>query len=225
MEKETFMLLENYMQSCMQDSAHDREHVYRVLYHALEIAGTEASVDYDVLIAACLLHDIGRKEQYANPAVCHAMVGGEKAYAFLKKQGFEDAFAESVKRCVQSHRYRQNRQHESIEAKILFDADKLDATGAMGVARTLLYQGIVGDPLYTHLPNGSVSDGTQDVQPSFFREYKFKLEKLYDRFYTKRAAEIAKERQTAAESFYRSLLKEAEFGYSIGEEWKKRLVE
>ena len=46
--------------SCMGDSAHDKEHIYRVLYSALDIAQGEAGVDYDVLIAACLLHDIAR---------------------------------------------------------------------------------------------------------------------------------------------------------------------
>ncbi len=59
MKKEMFTLLESYMLSCMGDSAHDKEHVYRVLYHALEIAKEEKGVDYDVLVSACLLHDIG----------------------------------------------------------------------------------------------------------------------------------------------------------------------
>ena len=60
MEKQPFSLLENYMHSCMGDSAHDREHIYRVLAYALEIAQTEIDENYDILIAACLLHDIGR---------------------------------------------------------------------------------------------------------------------------------------------------------------------
>ena len=59
MDKKTYSLLENYMLSCMLDSAHDKEHIYRVLYTALDIAKTEKAVDYDVLICACLLHDIG----------------------------------------------------------------------------------------------------------------------------------------------------------------------
>ena len=74
MTGETFRLLETYMQTCMQDSAHDREHIYRVLSNALEIAKTEPEVDYDILIAACLLHDIGRPEQFADPSLCHAAV-------------------------------------------------------------------------------------------------------------------------------------------------------
>ena len=51
MNRETYCLLENYMLSCMEDSAHDREHIYRVLFNALEIAETESGVDYDVLIS------------------------------------------------------------------------------------------------------------------------------------------------------------------------------
>jgi uncharacterized protein len=62
----------------MKDSAHDTEHIYRVLYVALDIARYEENVDGDVLIAACLLHDIGREEQNADPAVCHAAAGGGK---------------------------------------------------------------------------------------------------------------------------------------------------
>ena len=82
MDKCTFDLLENYMLACMEDTAHDKEHIYRVLFNALEIAKSEDAVDYDVLICACLLHDIGRKEQFENPQLCHAQVGAEKAYQF-----------------------------------------------------------------------------------------------------------------------------------------------
>lgn len=62
MTEENYLQWENYMLSCMEDSAHDKEHIYRVLYTALEIARTEQNVDYDVLVCACLLHDIGRKD-------------------------------------------------------------------------------------------------------------------------------------------------------------------
>jgi len=135
MDKKTYSLIEDYMLSCMKDSAHDKEHIYRVLYNALEIARavTEAGsgqpeqsqeqrsqsreqsqeqrnqsreqaqgqktreeehmpdmpVNYDILIAACLLHDIGRGEQYKNPSVCHAAAGGEMAYRFLTERGFD----------------------------------------------------------------------------------------------------------------------------------------
>ena len=217
MNKDIYLTIEKYMLSCMRDSAHDKEHIYRVLYNALEIAKSEINVNMDVLICACLLHDIGRVEQYADPSLCHARIVGEKAYTFLLNNGFPLIFAERVRHCIQAHRYRANNIPQTIEAKILFDADKLDAAGAMGIARTLLYQGIVSDPLYSLQPDGSVSDGTDDEKSSFFREYKYKLEKVYDAFYTSRAAEIAAERQTAATAFYHSLLNEVADTYRLGQ--------
>ena len=54
LDLETYKLFERYMLSCMDDSAHDKEHVYRVLYVALDIASHEEDVNYDVLICACL---------------------------------------------------------------------------------------------------------------------------------------------------------------------------
>ncbi len=213
MRQADFVLMENYMLSCMKDSAHDKEHVSRVLYTALDIAEQEEPVDYDILIAACLLHDIGREEQYADPKCCHAAVGAEKAYCFLKEHGYSEEFAVRVASCIRTHRYRTELQPESIEAKILFDADKIDTTGTIGIARTILYQGIVGDPLYLLDKTGKISDGTEDEEPSFFHEYKYKLEKLYTKFYTQRGMEIAASRQKSAEQFYRNMVKEVKQSY------------
>lgn len=224
MTRETYSLLENYMISCMEDSAHDKNHIYRVLYNALEIAETEKDVDYDVLIAACLLHDIGRKEQLENPALCHAMVGGEKAYGFLIRHCFEAGYAEQVKHCIQAHRYRKKNPPQSIEAKILFDADKIDVSGALGIARTLVYKGTVSEPLYSLLPNGMVSSGENDTAPSFFQEYKYKLENLYTNFYTARGAEIAKGRQQAAVEFYNNLYREISVSYQNGKAALDRVI-
>lgn len=187
-----------------------------ILYNALCIAKTDRDVDYDVLICACLLHDIGRKEQFENPNVCHAVVGSEKAYLFLVSNGFDMEYAEKVKHCIRTHRYRKNNLPESLEAKILFDADKLDATGAMGIARTLIYKGTVSEPIYTLLPDGSVSSGENDTTPSFFQEYKYKLEKVYSNFYTEEAIKIARERQDSAMAFYNSLYEEVKLSYENG---------
>ncbi len=225
MTKETYKLIEAYMLSCMDDSAHDKEHIYRVLYNALEIAKEENGVNYDVLIAACLLHDIGRKEQFEDPALCHAIVGADKAYRFLIDHGFDAEFSQKVKHCIRTHRFRKAMQPESIEAKILFDADKLDVTGALGIARTLMYKGNMAEPIYHVLPSGEISDGTEDTGPSFFREYKFKLEKLYDRFYTAKGAQLAQQRQKIAAAFYESLYREVNTGYTSGRRMLQDLFE
>ena len=208
MNKAQFEKIEQYMHTCMADSAHDREHVYRVLNSALTIAQTEQGVDMDVLVFACLLHDIGRQAQFADPAKCHARVGSDMAYQFLLDNGYSEAFSQRVRDCISTHRFRMDHPPRSIEAKILFDADKLDVAGAMGIARTLLYQGYVSTPLYTRGADGQVLVGSSGEADSFFQEYKFKLENMYDRFYTQEGRRLALERKQAAVSFYESLLKE-----------------
>lgn len=210
MNKREFDLIESYMKECASESAHDTEHIYRVLGVALDIAEYESTVDYDILIAASLLHDIGRKEQIDDPRLCHAKVGSDKAYNFLLTLGWSEEAAGRVRDCVYTHRFRSDNPPESLEAKILFDADKIDVCGAMGIARSLVYRGTVSEPLYTLNQDGSINDGSDTVTPSFFREYHFKLKKLYTRFYTDRGAQIAKERRSAAECFYNSLLKESQ---------------
>ena len=82
-----------------------------------------------------------------------------------------------------------------------------DVVGAIGVARTLVYKGTVSAPLYTRR-DGKISDGREDKTPSFFQEYCYKLEKLYDRFYTDRGRELALQRRAAAVRFYKNLYEE-----------------
>ncbi len=225
MKAELYHKIENYMLGCMKDSAHDKEHVYRVLYLALDIARYEKDVDVEVLIISCLLHDIGREEQFKNPDLCHAEIGSEMAYEYLLQEGFREEKATHIKQCISSHRYRSEKPPASLEAKILFDADKLDATGTMGIARTILYKAQVSEPLYSVDESRCVLDGSRDTQPSFFKEYKFKLEKVYDKFYTVRGTQIAKERQASAVAFYQSMLQEVQECHRLGNTALDRILE
>ncbi|MCL2247879.1 MAG: HD domain-containing protein [Oscillospiraceae bacterium] len=207
-----FPEVETYMKSCLCDVAHDAEHVYRVLNYALQIAENEANaggeVDFDILTVACLLHDISRPEQFADPSIDHATHGAVKAYDWLILNGYSEEFSNAVKNCIEMHRFRSNNPPESIEAKILFDADKLEVCGAIGIARTLLHNAHVMEPLYTVSEEGLVQNGKKDKQNSFLREYKYKLEKIYDKFYTKHGTKLAKKRKPAAKGFYKAILAE-----------------
>ena len=213
MTKENFSLIENYMLDCAKDSAHDKEHIYRVLYTAMHIADFCRDVNRDILIAACLLHDTARAEQLENPKICHAEKGAEKAYNFLTENGFDASFAQRVSECILTHRFRNDREPQSTEAKILFDADKIDVAGALGIARTLVYSGETRRPLYSLVNEKEINDGSVKDN-TFFAEYKFKLEKLYDRFYTDKGREIALQRKKHAEDFYNNLLREVSEIYS-----------
>ena len=173
MIKEHLCEIVKYMESFEKDSAHDAEHIYRVLNHALTLA-ENYEVNTDILVAACLLHDIGRPAQFADPSKCHAKVGSQMAYQFLKGLGWPEEECRKVEHCVLTHRFTESAQPETIEAKILFDADKLDVNGALGIARTLQYEGKT---------NATLID--------FFAECNRKLTKLYDVFYTAEAKQLA----------------------------------
>ncbi len=243
MNRETYRKIEDYMLSCMKGGAHDRDHVYRVLYVGLDIASTEEGVDYDILIPALLLHDVGRPEQSADPTLDHAEVGARKAYAFLtgclqteigleidhnnpvggkcSTEGdsltdFPAEKARAVAECIYTHRFRSDHQPATLEARILFDADKVDVSGTIGIARTLQYSGTFGEPLCAIRPDGTPSDGSGPGEDSFMHEYSFKLEKIYGSFYTRRAAEIASSRHAAASAFHSALLSELTSTYTLG---------
>lgn len=225
MNRRDYELIEAYMLTCMRDSAHDKEHIYRVLNVALEIAEGETAVNYDVLIAACLLHDIARQEQYDNSNIDHAEFGAQKAYDFLTKNGFATEFSQHVADCIKTHRFRGSNIPRSIEAKILFDADKIDATGTLGIARTLFYNGIVGEPLYSLDSERNVLDGSNDTESSFFQEYKFKLENVYSKIITDTGRCIAESRRRSAVDFYNSMLAEVSESYKIGKSLLKKHID
>ena len=206
---------EQYMLDCLKnDMAHDPQHMYRVLKLAMDIADHAENVNRDILVVSCLLHDIGRKAQQEDPSLCHAEVGGKMAYQFLVQQGIDVETADAVRAAIQAHRFRSKHKPESIEAKILFDADTIDATGAMGIARSLQYEGNGAIPIYNVDEAGNLLFGSIDQPDSFLREYEFKLKNLYDRLYTRRGREIAQSRRLAAQQFCDALVGEIKEGHT-----------
>jgi len=209
MNKETYQKIENYMLEMMRDAAHDSLHIYRVLHQSLCIAKSYDEVNRDVLIASCLLHDIGRDSQFQNPKLCHAIEGGKMAYTFIKEMGWNENLCRHIQDCITTHRFRTDKPPKTIEAKILFDSDKLDVTGVLGIARALIYKGQVGEPLYTVDEDNNIQDGKDLSAPeSFFKEYHFKLLNLYDRFHTKEANAIAQRRKKHTTAFFDELMEE-----------------
>jgi len=221
MNKETYQEYKEYMLSQMSDSAHDCQHVYRVLYIALDIAEGENDIDMDVLISACLFHDIGRQKQFDDPRLCHAAEGGNMAFNYLKNKGWNEVRANHVRECIRTHRYRAGKQPESIEAKILYDADKIDVSGAVGIARTILYNGQTNEPLYVVDDEERVIYENGD---SFIQEYNYKLKDIYDKLLTKRGSEIALQRQEAAVDFYECMLDEIETTYALGKRFLENTI-
>ncbi|HOK63288.1 MAG TPA: HD domain-containing protein [Soehngenia sp.] len=210
MNKKEFKRIENYMRKHNSDEAHDIDHIFRVLYLAIEIAKDEEDVDMDVLITASLLHDIGRKAQLKNKNVDHAKKGAAMAKKFLLDNDYSEDFAKKVSNCIKKHSFRSDNPPVTCEEKILFDADKLDVLGAIGIARTVMYQTQTHSNLYNLDEDGNLIYGEDDKNDSFLHEYKYKLERVPEKLFTVKAKEIASKRIKTSQLYYDSLIEELE---------------
>ena len=216
MTQSDFSAMEAYMLSHAGDACHAPGHIYRVLGTALALADHEPDVDRDILVAACLLHDVGRPEQFKTGAD-HALVGGDMAYGFLLTLGWKPARAEWVRQCIRSHRFRNDLPPETIEAKLLYDADKMDVLGPIGVARTIQYGTAMGDeePLYRVDREGKILTGAEG-EPSFFQEYDRKLRGISGKMLTPQGREMAKALQEQGDRFYDALLGQLQSSLEVG---------
>ena len=209
MTRDEFNAIEAYMLECMSDAAHDPEHIYRVLGRALELAKDFESVDYDLLITACLLHDIGRAEQFRDPSLSHAAVGAEKAAKWLAGRGYSDEFCERVRHCIRAHSFRTGGKTEVLEAQLLYDADKIEAAGMTAFVRTVAYNALMDEPTYTLDEKGRI-DRREDAPESTVQEYHKKLRHVKEKFYTERAKEIASRYNDILDRAVESLIAESE---------------
>ena len=164
----------------------------------------------DVLLVAAYLHDIGRGSQDdSNGAVCHAEEGTRMAEAIVAKLALSKDQKENILHCIRSHRFRGDRQPQTPEARVLFDADKLDAIGAVGVARAFLFAGEVGARL--HNTRTRIEDTRPySIDDTGYREFKLKLCKIKDRMQTKEGLKLADERHAFMEEFFKRFIEENE---------------
>jgi len=192
------------------DSAHDFDHILRVL-HLVERIGVAEGADMEILRTAALLHDIGRAEEIRD-GVCHAEIGAEKAREVLAE--WPPDKVEAVAHAIATHRFRNDAAPQTLEARILYDADKLDCIGAIGVARAYAVGGLMGqrlwagvDPEYlqTRWENKALAreDLSSDHTP--VHEFAFKLSRIKDTLFTPTAKKIAEERHRFMAEFYRRL--------------------
>lgn len=204
-------------------SAHNLDHVMRVYRLSLLLAKHENNVDLDVLIPAALLHDIARvRESNDNTGETdHAILGSGIAEEILRKLEYEDDKIEKIKHCIVTHRFRSGNEPKTIEAKILFDADKLDALGAIGTARCFMLAGQFGQSLSSNqyseeyinqniTENGRIKDVSEH---SPFMEYEFKFKKIPNKLYTEKAKQIGVSRLNFMDEFFNRLSMEIEGEY------------
>ena len=174
-------------------SGHDESHAWRVFALGTDIARAEGA-DPAVVGAAALTHDIHRAIDGPTEPVDPAETTDEVA-TVLERAGFPTSKRDSVCHCVAVHDEYEfrgiDRPPETIEAKVLRDADNLDAMGAVGIARTFMFSGNAGTDLWR-----PASD--DDSALDHFDE---KLLQLTDEMHTATAREIARERHEFLEEF------------------------
>ena len=214
-----FAKIREAVEKVLSCSAHDMDHINRVYNLCMHLAEGE-DVDMGVLKAAALLHDIARvKEDNDNTGnTDHAVESSKMAVPILTGLGFPDEMILNIQNCIISHRYRTGIKPESKEAEILFDADKIDTMGALGVARGFIWVGRNNARMYTDIDieeyirenlggerKGRIQDKTKH---SIYIEYETKIKHLLDLLHTEKAKEVGKKRLKFFKDFLDRLEKE-----------------
>ncbi len=191
------------------DPIHDFSHVLRVLNTAEHLARLEGA-DVHVVRVAALLHDVARPDDDASTMEAkahtdHARLAALEARRILA--GESPAFVEAVAHAIEAHRFRNNVSPQTLEAKVLFDADKLDAIGAVGVARAFSFGGWLGQPLW-----GEVSEdyapGQNDEPHTAHHEFHVKLKRIKDMLYTDSGRRLAEGRHRFMVTFFEQMAAE-----------------
>jgi uncharacterized protein len=187
--------------------SHDWEHTLRVR-RLSEAIGKVEGADMTVVAVAACLHDIGRcDEDRANGGVCHALKGAEMAGPLVAELALSASRRENILHCIRSHRYRGANLPATLEAQVLFDADKLDAIGAIGVARAYLFAGELGAKL--HNPDlDPAATAAYSKEDTGYREYCVKLVKIKERMLTVEGRRLAAGRHAFMKAFFKRFLQE-----------------
>ncbi len=174
-----------------EDPIHGWPHVLRVLGLSLRIAseleGNSIKIDYEVLILAVLLHDIGRRYE-KTLSMHHAIISSRIARKILALLGYNDEIIGKVMEAIEAHSYSLGRKPKSIEAMILSDADKIDAMGAIGIARAFMLSGLKG----------------RSIEDTIWHFHE-KLLRLEEALYLEASKIIAKRRKLFLEKFLKEL--------------------
>jgi len=189
MQNEIDAMLEHVRTVLQGSGAHGFDHTLRVVRLSEEIGAREGA-DMDILIPAALFHDIARPLEERTGAL-HEEEGARMAEAYLRSIGYPEDRIAAIAHAVRAHRYSTGIDPATLEARVLSDADNLDAMGAVGIARTFIRAGEHG---------GGIADAT-----AHFHD---KLLNLRDLMYTKTAREIAAKRHALLVAFLAALEEE-----------------
>jgi uncharacterized protein len=188
------------------DGSHDLAHILRVYRNAMRIRAEEGG-DEEVLAAAVLLHDCVSVEKNSPLRSQASRLAAEKAAGILAGLGWESGKVASVAHAITTHSFSAGIMPETIEAKTLQDADRLDAIGAIGVARCFYIGGRMNSGLHNVAdPRGH--ERQLDDKRFAIDHFPIKLFKLAEGFQTATGRHMAAERHARLVSFYNDFLEE-----------------
>ena len=199
-----------YMKSMLWDSgsSHDVDHTMRVYDLCMKIWRAEWA-DLEVLEIASLLHDIWRPKEFETKwEICHAEYWAKLAGEFLQNLWLTQDKIDDVVYCISTHRFRKWNPPETLESKILFDADKLDCIWAVGIGRAFMCAGEIWARLHNDKWVDVENTEEYSKDDTAYREYLVKLRKIKDKMFTETWKKLAEKRHKLMEAFFDELLEE-----------------
>jgi uncharacterized protein len=195
-----------------EDPVHGFDHILRV-YRMVEKLALAEGADLEIVRAAALLHDAQGSTTSGGEAgrLNHHHASSEFARQVLEAEGWSPERIAEVQHCILAHRFRDNSESpQSLEAKILFDADKLDVIGAIGVARTIAYSVVDKQPIFAEPSPQFLETGEREPGESHssYHEYLFKLSGIKDSLFTSTAQSLAGERHQFLVEYFSRLAAE-----------------
>ncbi len=191
-----------------EDTAHDYDHLVRVMALADTIQANEGG-DLPTIWAAVALHDIGQEREYRYGGD-HALIGAELAAELLRDTQFPQRSIPAVQQAIREHRMTGGAIPQTLEGRILYDADKIDCLGAIGIGRLYCITGRYNQKIYSPVPVGIVEPidplivrslrRRPDYSPSI--EFQLLFTGLPERMTTKTGRELARERFAFMEEFF-----------------------
>jgi uncharacterized protein len=190
-----------------RDPAHDFYHIMRVYKNAKLIGRREGS-NMEILLTAVLLHDLVVYPKGSNKSFKSSDESADLAENILLSYGYPQDQINHISSCIRAHSYSKRFVPESLEGRILQDADRLDALGAIGIARTFSVGGSQNRTFYNANDPFCRSDRELDDIRWTLDHFQAKLLKLKDLMHTETAKKIAQQRTKFMMLFIRQLQKE-----------------
>jgi uncharacterized protein len=199
-----------------EDAAHDYDHLVRVMALAETIQAREGG-DLPTIWAAVALHDIGQTRERRHSGD-HALIGAELVEGLLRGTQFPQDCIPAVQQAIRDHRLTGAAIPQSVEGRILYDADKIDCLGAIGIGRLYCITGHYNQKIYSPVPPEIIEPvdpllvrslrRRPDYSPSI--EFQLLFSDMPARMTTDTGRALAQERYTYMKEFFLRLRKEVE---------------